>query len=89
MKETYRRRREKHLAFYGSDEARLGWDRESDWRVVEEFMRSQEPTLALADPPPGWRMATAWFCVVLGGLGFVGAIQSSFFPKKNAAPART
>jgi len=78
----------RHMALYGSDRARLGWDRVSDYRVIEDFMRGKEPTMALANPPPTWRMAAAWFCVVFGGLAFVGAIQSSFFPKKNAAPVR-
>ncbi len=81
-KEDRRRRSQKHLEFFGSDGARIGWDRESDYTVVGEFMRSQQPSLSLAEPPPTWRMAIAWFCVALGTLSFIGAIQSSFFPKK-------
>jgi hypothetical protein len=85
VKEDRRRRRQKHLEFSGSDGARIGWDRESDYSLVGEFMRGHEPSLALADPPATWRMATAWLCIGLGTLSFIGAIQSSFFPKKSAA----
>ncbi|MFZ4683276.1 MAG: hypothetical protein ACOYMS_12295 [Terrimicrobiaceae bacterium] len=88
VKENRRRRSQQHLAFSGNGGGRLRWDRESDSRVIGQFMQGTEPTLALADPPPLWRMAAAWFCVGLGGLAFVGAIQSSFFPKKNVASGR-
>lgn len=81
--EQRRRRDQRHLAFYGSDGARVGWDRVSDHRAIDEFMRGSEARLALANPPPGWRMAAAWFCLGFGTLSFAGAIQSSFFPKKN------
>lgn len=83
-KENRRRRLQKHLEFFGSNGARIGWDRESDYSLVGEFMRGQELSLSLADPPPTWRMAIAWFCIGLGTLSFIGAIQSSFFPRKNA-----
>jgi hypothetical protein len=84
VKEDRRRRRQKHLEFFGSDGARIGWDREMDYTLVGEFIRGNEPSLSLANPPPTWRMAIAWFCIGLGTLSFFGAIQSSFFPKKNA-----
>lgn len=81
--ERRRRRNQRHLDFYGADRARVGWDREHDQRVIEDFMRGQEPRLALADPPPRWRLATGWFCIGFGGLVFLGAIQNAFFPKKT------
>ena len=84
QEENRRRRKMKHLEFVGANGARLGWDRESDQRTIEAFMRGQEPSLALADGPPLWRMSAAWLLVVFGGLAFWGAIQSSFFPKKTA-----
>ncbi len=88
VEETQRRRRQRHLEFFGSDGARLGWDRTQDYREIDEFMRGKEPRMALANPPPGWRMALAWFCLGLGALSFIGAIQSSFFPRKNTAPTK-
>lgn len=84
--EMRRRRRQKHLDLFGRDGARVGWDRETDRSTIEAFMRGSEPTLALTDPPPGWRMAAAWFCVGLGGLSLIGAVRSSFFPAPNAKP---
>ena len=84
-KEKRKQRRQKHLEFTGADRARLGWDRESDQRLIEDFMRGDEPRLALADKPPLWRMGLAWFLVVFGGLTFLGGINS-FFPKKTPKP---
>ncbi len=83
-KENRKRRKRKHLDFFGADGARVGWDRESDQSLIEEYMRGKDKTLSLAEPPPTWRMIAAWFCVVLGALSFIGAIQSSIFPKKNS-----
>ena len=68
---------------FGADGARVGWDREDDQRQIEDFMRGSEPRLALADPPPLWRMSIAWFCAGFGVLIFIGAIQSNFFPKAS------
>ncbi len=85
--ENRKRSRELHLAFIGADGSKLKWDRESDGLLVEQFMRGKEPSLALAEPPPGWRMGLAWFAVAIGTLSFIGAIQSSFFPKKKPAQA--
>ena len=79
-----RRRRDKHLEFYGSDGLRLGWDREQDQRLIEDFMRGDAPKLVLADAPPFWRMGISWFLAGFGLLTFLGAIQS-FFPKKASA----
>jgi hypothetical protein len=81
--ENRRRRRQKHLEFFGSDGARIGWDRESDYEIVSKFMQGHEQSLSLAEPPPAWRMACAWICIGLGTLSLIGAIQSSFFPNKN------
>lgn len=86
IEENRRRKRQKHLDILGANGAALGWDRESDKRLIEDFLRGTDPTLSLQDPPPMWRMAAAWFLAVLGVLTFLGAIQSSFFPKKGAAP---
>lgn len=82
-KENRKRRKQKHLDFFGSNGSRVGWDRESDQSLIEEYMRSEEKTLSLAEPPPTWRMIAAWFCVVLGALSFIGAIQNSIFPRKD------
>ena len=87
QQERRRRRNQRHLAFYDSAGAKVGWDRESDYGVVSEFMRGGERTLALTDSPPGWRIVAAWCCVGFGLLSFAGAIQSSFFPKKDAGAA--
>lgn len=84
-KEERRRSKQKHLAFYGKDGARVAWDREGDRQVLNEFILGKEAKLELTDPPPGWRIATAWFCIGFGMLTFIGAIQSRFFPKKNPA----
>lgn len=84
QRERQRRKRQKHLDFYGADRARVGWDREEDQRRIEDFMRGSEARLALADPPPAWRMAIAWGCAGFGVLVFIGAIQSNFFPKSKA-----
>lgn len=81
LKERQRREKQKHLDFFGADSRRIGWDRETDKRKIEDFMRGSEPQLALADPPPLWRMCIAWFCLGFGVLTFIGAIQSNFFPK--------
>lgn len=89
VQEQRRRRNQRRLEFFGHDGARIGWDRESDHRMIAEFMRGREARLALADPPPGWRMTAAWFCLGLGTLSFIGAIQSSFFPKKNEMPKQS
>ncbi len=84
-KEVRRRRRQKHLEFQGSDGTTIGWDRESDYLAVGEFMRGQEERFQLSDPPPMWRRAAAWFCIGLGSLSWIGAFQSSFFPRKNGS----
>jgi hypothetical protein len=81
LRERQRRQSQKHLDLYGADGSRIGWDREDDQRQIEEFMRGTEARLALADPPPLWRMAIAWCCAGFGALIFIGAIQSNFFPK--------
>lgn len=83
-KENRKRRKQKHLDFFGVGGARVGWDRESDQSMIEEYMRSEEKTLSLAEPPPTWRMIAAWFCVVLGALSFIGAIKNSIFPPKKS-----
>lgn len=84
QRERQRRQSQKHLDMFGVDGRRLGWDREDDKRQIEDFMRGNEPRLALADPPPTWRMTLAWMSAAFGALAFIGAIQSSFFPKANA-----
>ncbi len=81
QRENQRRSAQKHLDLFGADGARVGWDREDDQRQIEEFMRISESRLALADPPPFWRMSVAWFCVGFAVLVLVGAIQSNFFPR--------
>jgi hypothetical protein len=81
LAERQRRERQKHLDLYGADGRRLAWDREHDQRQIEDFMRGEEPRLALTDPPPLWRMGCAWFVAGFGALVFVGAIQSNFFPR--------
>jgi hypothetical protein len=73
---NHKRRRDLHLEFVGANGSKLGWDRESDARLIEEFMRGKESGLSLADAPPRWRMGAAWFLVGLGGLTFLGAIQN-------------
>ncbi len=85
VKDRQRQSRQRHLDLYGADRARLGWDRESDQGLIEDFMRGKEPRLALADPPPPWRKGVSWFCFGFAGLLVIGGIQSNFFPKKNAA----
>jgi hypothetical protein len=80
-----KRRRDLHLDILAANGSRLGWDRESDLSVIEKYLRSAEASLALADPPPVWRMGLAWFLAGFGGLTFLGAIQS-FFPKKGDKP---
>lgn len=82
-----KRRQELHLELVGANGAKLNWDRESDGRVIEEFIRGKEARLALADPPPGWRMGLAWFCAGFGVLTFLGAIQNTF--SKKGVPAET
>jgi hypothetical protein len=79
--ENRKRRKDRHLDLFGAENARLGWDRESDQSVIEAFMRGNEPKLSLEDKPPMWRMGIAWFMIGLGALTLLGAIQS-FFPKK-------
>lgn len=86
LQERQRRASQKHLDLYGADRRRLGWDRMDDQRIIEDFMRGDEPRLALANPPPLWRKCIAWFAACFGALIFVGAIQSNFFPKGKAPP---
>ena len=78
-----KRRKMLHLELVGADGREIGWERESDQGLIEEFMRGREPGLTLVDKPPLWRRGLAWCLIVFGGLVFVGAIQSSFFPKKK------
>jgi len=85
-RENRKRRRSLHLAFAGANGSKLRWDRETDGPLIEAFMRGQEPTLALAEPPPRWRMGVAWCLISFGALVFLGAIQSSFFPPKTVGP---
>lgn len=89
VKEKQRRASQKHLDLYGADGRRLGWDRMDDQRIIEDFMRGQEPRLALANPPPLWRKVAAWFAAGFGALIFIGAIQSNFFPKANVSSTRS
>jgi hypothetical protein len=89
LAERQRRASQKHLDLYGADRRRLGWDRMEDQRIIEDFMRGEEPRLALANPPPLWRKNVAWFFAGFGALIFVGAIQSNFFPKAKAPTARS
>ncbi len=84
MRERQRQQSRKHLDMYGANGERVGWDRESDQRQIEDFMQGTEPRLALADPPPFWRMSIAWFSAGFGVLVFIGAIQSNFFPKTKS-----
>lgn len=79
-KKKKQQRKQKHLDFFGNDEARVGWDRETDQTAIEEFMRGSEQSMRLEDPPPLWRMIASWFCVGLGGLCLIGAIRNSLFP---------
>jgi hypothetical protein len=79
-KKKRQQRKQKHLDFFGNDDARVGWDRETDQVLIEEFMRGSAPTLRLEDRPPLWRMVASWFCLGLGGLCLVGAIRNSIFP---------
>ncbi len=83
LKEREWRRSQKHLDLYGADRSRIGWAHEDDQRQIEDFMRGDALRLALADPPPLWRISIAWFCAGFGALVFIGAIQSNFFPKAN------
>lgn len=85
--ENRTRRRQKHLDLFGADGARVGWDREDDRRQIEDFMQGSELRLALADPPPLWRMSLAWCSAVFGALVFLGAVQS-FFPKSGKGSSR-
>lgn len=73
---------QKHLRFDGGGRS-IKWDGEDDYVVVSNFMRSKDPTLALADRPSNWRVAGAWFCLLFGAWAFLGGIQNSFFPKKK------
>lgn len=94
LRNAYRGRREDSLAernrqmsqvrlvFEGADGARLSWGRTEDSRMINDFMRSEAPTLSLAPPPPLWRAALTWFCLGLGGLILFRAIRS-FFPKPS------
>jgi hypothetical protein len=83
LQEKRRQRRQKHLNFFGNDGARVGWDRESDYLVVGEYMRGTESSLILKDLPPTWRLVIAWFFVGLGSLTLVGAVQNALFPKSS------
>ncbi len=81
--ERRKQRKRKHLEFEGTN-GMLSWDREQDQSMIEEFMRGTDLSLDMAEKPPAWRIALAWFMIAFGGLTFLGAIQS-FFPKKSAA----
>jgi hypothetical protein len=82
-KKKRQQRKQKHLDFFGTDEARVGWDRETDQVAIEEFMRGSEPTMYLEDPLPLWRMVASWFCIGLGGLSLVGAIRNGLLPSST------
>jgi hypothetical protein len=82
QRERQRRQSQKHVEIVGSNGARLGWDREDDCSRINEFIRGQESTLLLQDPPPLWRMSLAWFAIGLAILLMIGAVQSNFFPKR-------
>lgn len=79
--EKRRQRQRQHLVFEGTD-GRLTWDKESDYTLVDAFMRGSEPDLALRDPTPAWRKACAWALAGFGFLVFLGGI-GAFFPKKG------
>lgn len=81
LRERQRRQSQKSLNLYGADRRRIGWDREDDRRQIEDFMQGTEPRLALANPPPPWRMNVAWGCAGFGVLIFIGAVRSNFFPR--------
>jgi len=86
MEERNRQLKRKRLDFEAADGAVLSWGRTDDSRMIDEFMRGDAPSLALADPPPRWRMALSWLCAGFAGLTLVGVIQNSFFPKKGMLP---
>jgi hypothetical protein len=73
----------KRLAFKGNTWRELSWGRTDDSRVIDDFMRGDATTLALAAPPPRWRMALSWACAALGGLTFCGVIKAAFFSKPS------
>lgn len=83
VKERNRQLKRKRLDFVGANGARLGWGRIDDSRLIDDFMRGDAPSLSLANPPQGWRMALSWLCAALAGLSLIGAIQNAFFPKKG------
>jgi hypothetical protein len=83
LKERQRQMKQIRLVFEGADGTRLSWSRTEDSRMIDDFMRGEEPTLSLAAPPPWWRAALTWLCLGLGGLIFFRAVQS-FFPKPSA-----
>ena len=86
VEERRRQLKRKRLDFEAANGAVLSWDREDDSRMIDDFMRGDATTLALADPPPRWRMALSWLCAGFAGLTLIGVIQNSFFPKKRVLP---
>lgn len=86
IQERNRRVSRLRLDFTGADGSVLSWDREQDRAMVDDFMRGDAASLALAAPPPRWRMALSWLSAGFAGLILVGAIQNAFFPKKGMLP---
>ncbi len=86
IKDRQRRARQKRLAFTDAKGWELSWGRVDDSRVIDDFMRGDATTLALADPPPWWRVALTCLCLAMGGLLVFNALKR-FFPKKEEATA--
>lgn len=80
IRERQRQTERKRLDLLNPSGAAVSWDREDDSKLIDDFMRSQAPTLTLTDAPPRWRMTIAWGCIAFAALIWIGAIQG-FFPK--------
>lgn len=85
MEERQRKTRHTYLSTRAADGGPLrwglSWGRVEDLPEIENFMRSDAPTLALANPPPWWRVGLTCLSLGLGAFIFFRAVRG-FFPKK-------
>lgn len=87
MKERQRRARQKSVAVTDQSGKEMRWSREEDWRMMDDFVDGNAPSLTVVDTPPLWRACLSWAGLILGGLIWVGAVKDLILGPKTSTGA--